>query len=97
LGHPFVIEQWILRTGGPSSQYSGRQGNPLHQYGRDVTLEEDQSQIRMAGSPQALSALNGGVLALADWLQIKNVASAMRQFCAHPHEALQLLRARLLR
>ncbi len=64
--------------------------NHLH-HRRDVTLGEDQSQVRIAGAPQALAALNGGVLALADWLQVKHVASAMRHFCAHPHEALQLL------
>jgi predicted transposase YbfD/YdcC len=67
-----------------------RMENRLH-HRRDVTLGEDQSQVRITGAPQALAALNGGVSALADWLQVKNVASAMRHFCAHPHEALQLL------
>ena len=64
--------------------------NRLH-YRRDVTLAEDASQVRVAGAPQALAALNGGVLALMDWLQVRNMASQMRHFCAHPHEALQLL------
>ena len=70
--------------------------NRLH-YRRDVTLGEDACQIRITGAPEALAALNGGVLALMDWLQIPNVASQMRHFCAHPVEALQLLCCKLLR
>lgn len=64
--------------------------NRLH-YRRDVTLGEDGSQVRNAGAPQALAALNGGVLALMDWLQVRNGASQMRHYCAHPREALLLL------
>jgi predicted transposase YbfD/YdcC len=70
--------------------------NRLH-YRRDVTLGEDACQVRMTGAPEALAALNGGVLALMDWLQISNVASQMRHFCAHPEDALQLLCGKLLR
>ena len=64
--------------------------NRLH-YRRDVTLGEDASQVRVAGAPQALAALNGGLLALMDWLQVCNVASQMRHYCAHPRDALLLL------
>jgi predicted transposase YbfD/YdcC len=70
--------------------------NRLH-YRRDVTLGEDACQVRMSGAPQALAALNGGVLAMMDWLQVSNVASQMRHFCAHPGYALQLLCGKLLR
>jgi len=70
--------------------------NRLH-YRRDVTLGEDACQVRVKGAPQALAALNGGILALMDWLGVSNVASQMRHFCAHPHEALQLLLGRLSR
>lgn len=70
--------------------------NRLH-YRRDVTMGEDACQVRIAGAPQALAALNGGVLALMDWLQVPNVASQMRHFCAHPTEALQFLYHKLLR
>jgi predicted transposase YbfD/YdcC len=66
-------------------------------YRRDVTLGEDASQLRTAGAPLALAALNGTVLALMDWLQVSNVASQMRRFCARPHEALALLLGPLLR
>jgi len=70
--------------------------NRLH-YRRDVPLKEDACQVRLAGAPQALAALNGGVLALMDWLQVRNVASQMRHFCAHPREAVQLLCGELSR
>jgi len=70
--------------------------NRLHRR-RDVTLGEDACQVRMTGAPEALAALNGGVLALMDWLQVPNVASQMRHFCAHPVEALHLLCSKLLR
>lgn len=70
--------------------------NRLH-YRRDVTLGEDACQVRISGAPEALAALNGGVLALMDWLQVRNVASAMRHFCAHPLDALHLLCGELLR
>ena len=70
--------------------------NRLHRR-RDVTLGEDACQVRITGAPEALAALNGGVLALMDWLQVSNVASQMRHLCAHPEEALQLLCGKLLR
>ena len=70
--------------------------NRLH-YRRDVTLGEDACQVRVKGAPQALAALNGGILAFMDWLHVTNVASQMRHFCAHPHHALQLLLGALSR
>lgn len=70
--------------------------NRLH-YRRDVTLGEDASQMRMSSAPAALAALNGGILALMDWLGVKNVAKCMRHFCAEPQDALQLLLGRLSR
>ena len=70
--------------------------NRLH-WRRDVTLGEDACQVRVKGAPQALAALNGGILAFMDWLHVTNVASQMRHFCAHPEEALQLLLGALSR
>ncbi len=70
--------------------------NRLH-YRRDVTLGEDACQVRMKGAPQTLAALNGGILALMDWLRVINVAQQMRHFCAHPEEALPLLLGKLSR
>lgn len=70
--------------------------NRLH-YRRDVTLGEDASQVRMKGAPQVLAALNGGILAILDFLGVKNVAKQLVHYCAHPREALQLLLGRLSR
>jgi hypothetical protein len=54
-------------------------------------MREDHSQVRIAGRPEALAALNNGVLALLDWLGVRNVPEQMRIFSALPHLALELL------
>jgi predicted transposase YbfD/YdcC len=64
--------------------------NRLH-YRRDVTLGEDASQVRIKGAPAVLAALNGGILALSDFLGVKNLAEQMIHYCAQPREVLQLL------
>jgi predicted transposase YbfD/YdcC len=61
--------------------------NRLH-YRRDVTMREDASQIRTKGVPEVFAALNGGMLALMDHMDVKNVAKQMRHSCAHPDKAL---------
>ena len=53
--------------------------NRLH-YRRDVTLGEDASQVRTHGAPEVVAALNGGILALMDFIGVKNVAKQMRHF-----------------
>jgi predicted transposase YbfD/YdcC len=70
--------------------------NRLH-YRRDVTLGEDASQVSVSGVPSVIAALNGGVLALADLLSVKNLAKQMVHYCAQPQEALQLLLGNLSR
>lgn len=70
--------------------------NRLH-YRRDVTLGEDAQHVRVKGAPEVIAALNGGILALMDFLGIKNVAKQLIHYCAHPREALQLLLGRLSR
>jgi predicted transposase YbfD/YdcC len=70
--------------------------NRLH-YRRDMTLREDASQVRSHGAPEVIAALNGGLLALMDYIGVKNVAKQMRHFCAQPQEALQLLLGELSR
>ncbi len=70
--------------------------NRLH-YRRDVTLGEDASQVRSSGAPEVVAALNGGLLALMDFLGVSNVAKQMRHYCAQPQEALQLLLGKLSR
>jgi hypothetical protein len=47
--------------------------------------------VRTAGRPEVLAALNNVVLALLDWLGVRNVSEQMRIFSALPHLALELL------
>jgi predicted transposase YbfD/YdcC len=63
--------------------------NKLH-YRRDVTLGEDACQVRKGQAPRTLAILNSFVLALFDWLAVRNVASQMRSFAAQPFQALRL-------
>jgi predicted transposase YbfD/YdcC len=64
--------------------------NRLH-YRRDVTLGEDACQVRVRGAPEVIAALNGGILALMDYLGVTNVAKQMRYYCANPQEIIKLL------
>lgn len=68
--------------------------NRLH-YRRDVTLGEDASHVRVKGAPEVLAALNGEILAIMDFLGVKNVSKQLIHYCAYPREALQLLLDRL--
>jgi len=64
--------------------------NHLH-YRRDVTMGEDHCQVRVQGTPEVLAGINNGILAIMDYLGIKNVAAQFRHFCAKPEEALRFL------
>lgn len=64
--------------------------NRLH-WRRDVTLREDACQVRKGCAPRTLAVLNSFLLALFDWLGVRNVASQMRTFAACPLLALRLL------
>jgi hypothetical protein len=64
--------------------------NRLH-WRRDVTMGEGHSQVRTGDAPQVLAALNNAVLALMDWLGVRNVPVQMRTFDVRPHEALRIL------
>lgn len=66
-------------------------------YRRDVTLGEDACQVRVNGAPPVLAAINGGILALMDFLGVKNVASKMRHFDEHYGEVLSLIFGTLAR
>jgi predicted transposase YbfD/YdcC len=70
--------------------------NRLH-HRKDVTLGEDASQIRGKGAPQVLAALNGGILALMDFLCVTNVIKQFIHYCAHPKNAISLLLGKLSR
>ena len=73
---------------GPSSDASTERPN------KPSLTNVERCQVRMAGAPQTLAALNGVVLAFIDWLHVSNVVAQMRRFCAFP--ALLVVRDRLL-
>ena len=64
--------------------------NRLH-YRRDVTLGEDDCQVRKGAAPHTLAALNSFVLALFDFLSVGNARQQMRRFDAQPLQAVRLL------
>jgi predicted transposase YbfD/YdcC len=69
--------------------------NRLH-YRRDVTLREDDCQVRKGEAPRVLAVLNSFLLAVLDFLGVSNVPSQMRTFDAHPLQAVRLLLGSLL-
>lgn len=58
---------------------------------RDVTFDEDRSQVRSGSLPQVLAALRNTVLGLMRQAGETNIAAACRRFAAQPWEALALL------
>ena len=58
---------------------------------RDVTFDEDRSQIRTASAPQVMAALRNLTTTLVRWAGHSNVAAALRRHAAHLSEALALL------
>ncbi len=69
--------------------------NRLH-WRRDVTLREDDSQVRKGQAPRVLAVLNSFLLALLDFLGVSSAPSQMRIFDAHPLQAVRLLLGSLL-
>jgi hypothetical protein len=64
--------------------------NRLHSR-RDVPLSEDACQVRKGSAPHALAVLNSFVLALFDFLSVRNAKQYMRRLDAHPLQAVRLL------
>jgi hypothetical protein len=69
--------------------------NRLH-WRRDVTLREDDCQVRKGEAPRVLAVLNSFLLAVLDFLGVSNVPSQMRTFDAHPVLAVHLVLQSLL-
>jgi len=64
--------------------------NKLH-WVRDVTLDEDASQIRKGSAPEVMAALRNAVLGLLRQAGAKNIAAALRENGWKPKASLQLL------
>ena len=68
--------------------------NGLH-YVRDVTLGEDGCRVRTGSAPQVLAALRNAAVHLLGAVEAPSKAAATRRLCAHPAEAIALIRAEL--
>jgi predicted transposase YbfD/YdcC len=58
---------------------------------RDVTFDEDRSQVRCGNIPQVMAALRNAVIGLIRWAGHTNIAAACRHFAAQPQAALHLI------
>jgi len=58
---------------------------------RDVTFDEDRSQVRCGSIPQVMAALRNTAIGLMRWNGETNLAAACRRFAARPQEALALI------
>jgi predicted transposase YbfD/YdcC len=58
---------------------------------RDVTFDEDRSQVRCGNIPQVMAALRNTVIGLMRWADQTNIAAACRRFAAQPRAALYLI------
>lgn len=70
--------------------------NRLH-WVRDVTFEEDRSQIRCGAAPQVCAALRNLGIALLRRSGADNIAAALRTFSARPRAAVALVLAAVSR
>jgi predicted transposase YbfD/YdcC len=58
---------------------------------RDVTFDEDRSQVRCGNIPQVMAALRNVVIGLMRWSGENNLAAACRRLAAQPESALALI------
>jgi predicted transposase YbfD/YdcC len=85
---------------------SGQRASPAHLLGlsrhhwhienkshwvRDVTFDEDRSQVRCGNIPQVMATLRNTAIGLMRWAGETNIAAACRHFAAQPWSALALI------
>ena len=58
---------------------------------RDVTFDEDRSQVRCGTIPQVMAALRNTAIGLLRWAGHTNIAAACRRLAAQPAQALALI------
>jgi predicted transposase YbfD/YdcC len=64
--------------------------NQVH-WVRDVTFDEDRSQVRGGSIPQVMAAFRNTAIGLMHWAGETNIAAACRRFAAQPWSALALI------
>ena len=60
---------------------------------RDVTFDEDRSQVRSGNIPQVMAALRNTAIGLMRFAGAKNIAAACRRYAAKPRPALEIIGA----
>lgn len=60
-------------------------------YVRDVTFDEDRSQIRKKSGPRMMATLRNFAISILRLIGYKNIASALRDMAAKPHLTLRLI------
>jgi predicted transposase YbfD/YdcC len=58
---------------------------------RDVTFDEDRSQVRCGNIPHVMAALRNSAIGVLRWAGHTNIAAACRQLAAQPAQALALI------
>jgi predicted transposase YbfD/YdcC len=58
---------------------------------RDVTFDEDRSQVRCGSTPEVMAAVRNFAIGLLRVAGASNIAAACRRLAAQPHEALALI------
>ncbi len=61
--------------------------NRLH-WVRDVTFDEDRSQVRTAGGPQVMAALRNLAITALRLADVTNIAAGLRHHARNPHRSL---------
>jgi predicted transposase YbfD/YdcC len=64
--------------------------NQLH-WVRDVTFDEDRSQVRSGKSPRNMATLRNLAISLFRLCELKNIAKSLRAFGRNPEMAIRLL------
>jgi predicted transposase YbfD/YdcC len=64
--------------------------NRLH-WVRDVTFDEDRSQIRTGSAPRVMATLRNFAIGLFRYLGSTNIAQTLRQMAAKPNLALRAI------
>jgi predicted transposase YbfD/YdcC len=64
--------------------------NSLH-YVRDVTFDEDRSQIRTLNAPEVMASIKNFIISLFRWLGKTNIAKTLRDMAAKPYLSLRLI------
>jgi predicted transposase YbfD/YdcC len=82
-------ERWLALVRG-----HGQMEHKAH-WVRDVTFDEDRSQVRCGNIPQVLAALRTTTIGLLRWAGYSTIAAACRRFAAQPDLALSLIGIKL--